>query len=117
MAGMRAVPAATNMAAIAVPLDLGFGDVGDEVVLVLAGRFEVPAPTMGTLLGINVVFEEDGARRRLRPNGAGVLAVLLPTTVGAGRLGIGPVGAGALPALADEEIGRASCRERVFVGV
>ena len=83
LAGLLAAPAAVDVAAVAMPLELRFGDIGHEVVVELAGGFEIAAAAMGTLLGMDVVFDEDGAGRRLGSEGARVLAMLLATAVGA----------------------------------
>ena len=39
--------------------------------------FEIAAAAMRALLGMNVVLDEDGPRRRLGPKDAGMLAMLL----------------------------------------
>ena len=51
LAGPLTATAAVDVAAVAMPLDLGLGEVGHEVVFELAGRFEVVGTAMGTLLG------------------------------------------------------------------
>jgi hypothetical protein len=47
LAGLLTAATAINGAAVAMPLDLGFGDIGDDVVEELAGRFEIVATAMG----------------------------------------------------------------------
>jgi len=70
------------------------------VVFVLAGRFEVAAATVGTLLGMDLVFDADGAGRRFGPADAGMLAEPLAAAVTAFGLGIG-LATGFLAALLD----------------
>ena len=53
-----------------MPLDLGFGDIGDDVVFELASRFEIGAAALGALLGMNIVFDELGTGRRIGPDSA-----------------------------------------------
>jgi hypothetical protein len=67
-----------------MPLDLWFGDVGHEMVLELAGRFEVAAAAMAALPGIDVVFDEDRTRRRVGSSNARVLPVLPAAAVRGG---------------------------------
>ncbi len=101
LAGTLTVPAAADPAAVAVPLQLRFGEVGDEVVLVPVGDFEVPAAAMATLLWIDGMFDEDRTGGRLGSDTAGMLAVLLAAAVAARRLRAAAVPAGTLAALPD----------------
>src|SRR4051812_48610409 len=72
-----------DVSAIAMPLEYGFGNVDDEVILEVVGRFGIVAAAVGTLLGMHVVFDEGGVRRRLGPKGAGMLAMLFePAIIG-----------------------------------
>ena len=64
-----------------MPFELGFGDIGDDVVFEVFGRFEIVAAAVRTLLGPNVVFDERGSRRRLGSKETGMLAMLLETPV------------------------------------
>lgn len=90
LAGLLAVSATMNVPAIAMPLELGLGNVGDDVVFELSGGFEFAAAAMRALLGMHVVFDERGFRRRLGPKHAGVLAMFLsPAVVGRARAGLG----------------------------
>src|SRR5262245_66431380 len=57
LAGLLTAPAAVDVPAVAMPLDLGLGKIGHEVVLELARRSEVAGPAMGTLLGMDVVVK------------------------------------------------------------
>jgi len=79
--------AAVHMATIAVPLDFGFGHIGDDVILELTGGFEVAGTAMGTLPGNDVVLHKDGAGRRFGAKGTRVLAVFLAAPVRACVLG------------------------------
>jgi hypothetical protein len=88
LAGLLTTATAVDMAAVAMPLDLGFGDISHEVIFELAGRFEIRCTTMGTLLRTDVVFSEFGAWWGLRSKGPRVLAVFLATPVGAGNFGV-----------------------------
>jgi hypothetical protein len=71
-----------------MPLESRFGEIGHEVVIELASGFEVAGATRGALLRTDVVFDEDGAGRGLRPEAAGVLAVFLAAAVDAGAVGL-----------------------------
>ena len=71
------------------------------MVLELAGGFEVPCATMGALLWVDVVFDEDGAGRGFGSKESGVLAVWLAPPVGGETVGILATGAGALATAAD----------------
>src|SRR5204862_6268577 len=88
LAGPLTARAAVDVPAVAMPLDLGLGKIGQDVVFVLAGGFEITGPAMGTLLRVEIVFDEDGAGWGLRSKAAGVLAVFLAPAVGAGGVGI-----------------------------
>src|SRR5260370_25354431 len=76
LAGLLTVPAAVDVAAVAMPFDLRFRDIGDEMVLEAAGGFEVGRAAMGTLCGMDVLLHERQARRWLVPDITGVLALL-----------------------------------------
>jgi len=65
----------------AMPFELGLGDVGDDVVLELSGRFECAAAAMVALLGMNVVFDKDGPRGWIGAKNAGMLAMFLASPV------------------------------------
>src|SRR5262245_49286571 len=101
LAGPLTAPTAVDVPAVAMPLDLGLRKIGHDVVFVLAGRFEITGPAMGTLLRVDIVFDEDGAGWGLRPKAAGVLTVFLAPAVGA--RGVGGIAArdGASAALVD----------------
>jgi hypothetical protein len=71
-----------------MPLELGFGQIGHDVILELAGGFEVVSTAMRALLRTDVVFEEDGAGRGLGSEGAGVLTVFLAAAIGARAVGL-----------------------------
>ena len=93
--------AGVEVPAVAVPLELGFGQVGDEVVLGPAGRLQVGAAAVSAVGGVDVVFDEGGAGGRFGPDGPGVLAVLLEAAVVGGALAGGFGIRGALAALHD----------------
>jgi hypothetical protein len=76
-----AVLADIGMAPIAMPFDLGLGNVSDEVLVELAGGCEVATAAMGTLLGMDIVFDEGRVRRRLRPEAARMFAEFLAATI------------------------------------
>jgi hypothetical protein len=101
LAGPLTTAAAKDMPPVAMPFQLRFGDVGHDVVLELAGGFEVMGAAMRALLGPDVVFEEDGAGRGFGSEESGVLTVFPTATVGAGSLGIVVARTGAFAALAD----------------
>ena len=50
---------------VAMPLEFRFGEIGHEMVLELAGGFEVARAAMRALPGADVIFDEDGAGRGL----------------------------------------------------
>jgi hypothetical protein len=81
LTGSRAAAATMDVPAIAMPFELRLGDIGDDVVFELAGRFEFAAAAMGTLLGMNIVLDEDRSRRRIGPKDAGMVAMLLPPPI------------------------------------
>src|SRR5262249_21817945 len=81
LASPLTAPAAVDMAAVAMPLEFRFGEIGHEMVLELAGGLEVARTTIGALHGTDVMFDEDGAGCGLRPEAAGVLAVFLAPAV------------------------------------
>jgi hypothetical protein len=76
-----AMAAAMDMPTIAMPFELGFGKVSNDVVFELTGRFKFAAAAMRALLGMYVVFDEDRIRRRLGAKDAGMLAMFLPPSV------------------------------------
>src|SRR5437870_2999086 len=81
LAGPLTLPAAVDVPAVAMPLDLRLRDVGDEMVVEGVGGFEVGRAAMGTLRGMDIVFEERRVRRWLLAHGSGVLAMLLAAAV------------------------------------
>jgi len=70
-----------DVPAIAMPFELGLGDIDDNMVFKCPGRFEIGVAAMRALLGMNVMLDELGAGGRLGSEDTGVLAMLLPTTV------------------------------------
>jgi hypothetical protein len=83
LAGLLATSAKVDMPAIAMPLEFGFRDIGDDVVFKLLGCFKVAAAAVGALLGSNVVFDERGPRGRFGPKDARMFAMFLtPAVVG-----------------------------------
>ena len=84
-----------------MPFELGLGKIGDEVILELAGGFEVTGAAMGALLGTDIMFNEGGAGRGLGSEGAGVPAVFLASAVGARSRDLVAAREGALTALPD----------------
>jgi hypothetical protein len=83
LTGSFAVTATMDVSAIAMPFELRLGNVGDDVVFELSGVVEFAAAAMGALLGMNVVFDEDGPRRRIGTKDAGMDAMFLsPPIIG-----------------------------------
>ena len=112
-------PAAVDVPAVAMPFELRFGDVGDDVVVEAAGRFEVAAAAMGALRGMDVVFDEVGPRGRFGREGAGMLAMLLRRRSARAFVGSAGRPRGALAALADLlelvfQLGQAAAQLGVF---
>ena len=101
LAGPLTGPAAVGVPPVAMPLEFRFGEIGHDVVLELAGGFEVARAAMRALPGTDVMFDEDGAGRGLGSEGSGVLTVLLASAVGARPLGRVTALGGALTAAAD----------------
>jgi len=81
LAGLLASAATMDVSAIAMPFEFGFGNVGDDVILEVVGGFEIVAAAMAALLGMNVVFDEAGVRRRFGPKRAWMLAMFLAAAV------------------------------------
>src|SRR5580692_8063023 len=90
LAGMLTTTAAINVPAVAMPLDLGFGNIGDDMVLESPCRFEIVAATMAAFLGTNLVFDENGAGWRLGPERTWMLAMLLTPAVVVALFAVGP---------------------------
>src|SRR5262249_37433326 len=88
LAGPLTAPAAGDVPSVTMPLEFGLGEIGHEVILELAGGFEVAAAAMRALRETDVVFDEDGAGRGLGPKGSEVLAMFLAPAVGAWTLGL-----------------------------
>jgi hypothetical protein len=86
LAGMLTGAATVAVAALAMPFQLGFGKVGNDVVVKLARGFEIIAATMRAVLGMDVVLDERGLGRRLRAEDAGMRAMLLAPAVVSGTL-------------------------------
>jgi hypothetical protein len=119
LTGSLAAPAAVDVPAVAMPLDPRFREIGHEVVVELAGRFEIPRAAMGALLRTDVMFDEDGAGRGLGPKEARVFAVLLAAVVGAGAVEVTAAREGAFAALTDLldvvlQLGQPRTQVRVF---
>jgi hypothetical protein len=89
------------MAAVAMPLEFRFGEIGHEVVVELAGGFEVARTTMAALYRTDVVFDEDSAGWGFGSKASAVLAVFLAPPVGGQTSGIRVAEAWALAAAAD----------------
>jgi hypothetical protein len=110
-------PAAVDVPPIAMPLELGYREVGHEVVFELARRFEVAGTAMGTLLRMDVVVDEGGAGWGLRPGEAGVLTMLLATAVRVGGFGVVAVGAALAAPVDDPEVVLELCQPAAEIPV
>ena len=84
LADLLATAATIDMPAVAMPFDLGFGNIGHDMVVELARGFEVAAAAMGALLGMHVVFDERRVRRRLGAKAARMQAEFLAATIALG---------------------------------
>jgi hypothetical protein len=82
LAGLVTVVTAVDVSAVAMPLQLGFGEVSLKMIVEGAGRFQFHRAALGTLLGMDIVFDEHRTGRRLGPKGTRVLAMLLAAAVG-----------------------------------
>src|SRR6516165_8424268 len=87
LAGPLTGPAAVDVPPVTMPLELGFGQIGHDVVLEPAGGFEVAGAAMRALLGADVVFDEDSAGRGLGPKRCRVVTMFLTSAVGAWAVG------------------------------
>ncbi len=67
--------------AVAMPFELGFGQVRDRVLVKVLGWFEVAAAAVGALLGTHVVFDEAGVCRRFRSKATGMLPLFLAAAI------------------------------------
>jgi hypothetical protein len=88
LAGPLTGPAAVDVPPITMPLESRFGEIGDDMVLELAGWLEVARAAMGALLRPDVMFDEDRTGRGLGSEGSGVLTVSLAAAVGARTMGL-----------------------------
>jgi hypothetical protein len=86
LTGSLAVAAPMDVPAIAMPFELWLRNVRDNVVVELSSRLEIAATAMAALLGMNVVFDELGIRRRFGAKDARMLAVFLSPPVLGGPL-------------------------------
>jgi len=91
--------ALVDVAAIAMPFELRFGNVGDDVLFEFAGGFKIGTAAMRALLGMNIVLDEDGPWRWLGAKDAGMLAMLLAPPILGSSLSGRPLIGGALAAL------------------
>jgi len=86
LTGSLAVAAPMDVPPIAMPFELRLRNVRDDVVFEFSGVVEFAAAAMGALLGMNVVFDEDGPRRRVGTKDAGMGAMFLPPPIVGGSL-------------------------------
>src|SRR5260370_31563519 len=93
--------AAIKVAPVSMALELGFRNIGHDVIFELAGRFQIVRTAMATVLGTNIMLDEHGIGRRLGSKAAGVFAVLLAAAVRAGTVPGTAVAARTLAALMD----------------
>jgi len=88
LAGLPTATTAVDMTAKTLPLDLGFRDISHKVIFELAGRFQIAGAAMGALLRVDIVFHELGVGWWFRPEGSGVLAMLLASVIRTGTFGV-----------------------------
>jgi hypothetical protein len=81
LAGTLTVAATMNVAAIAMPFELGFRDVGDDVVVEFPRIFEVGTTAMVALLRMYFVFDELGVGRRIGTKDAGMFAMFFAAMI------------------------------------
>jgi hypothetical protein len=62
-------------------LQLGFGNIDDDVIVEFAGRFEVVASAVVACGGSDVMFDERQVRRRFGSGGTGVLAMVRSASI------------------------------------
>ena len=84
-----------------MPFDFGFRKIGDDMIIKLAGGFEILPAAMATLLGMNIVLDKQGIRGRFGSKKAWVLAMLLTAPVFARTLAAIRAAGRALAALVD----------------
>ena len=101
LTSLLAPPALVDIPTIPMPLDLGFREIGHDMIFELASRFEIGSTAVGTLVGMNLVFGKNGSGWWLRPDLARMLPVLNAPAVRPHLLGIIPATARALAALMD----------------
>jgi hypothetical protein len=81
LTGLCTAAATMNVSAIAMPFELRLGNVSDNMFFKLVGGFEVVTAAVRALFGVNVVLNEDSARRRLGAKDPRMLAMFLPPLV------------------------------------
>jgi hypothetical protein len=70
-----------EVSAIAMPFELWFGKIGDEMVVEPTGGFEVVTAAMRTLLGMHLVLDERCPGRWFRAEDTWMLAMLLEAVI------------------------------------
>src|SRR5260370_34901404 len=81
LARLLTAAAAIKVAPVAMPLELGFRNIGHDVIFELAGRFQIVRTAMATGLGPNIILDGHGIGRLLGSKAAGALSVLLARAV------------------------------------
>src|SRR5260370_30508616 len=81
LARLLTAAAAIKVAPVAIPLELGFRNIGHAVIFELAGRFQIVRTAMATVLGTNILLDEHGVGRPLGSKAAAMYGVLLAAAV------------------------------------
>ena len=79
--GLVAGSALGDVSSIAVPFELRFRDVGDDVIFESAGVSQVAAAAVGAFVGVDLVLDERSIGRWLEAERAGVSAMLGPSPI------------------------------------
>lgn len=98
---LAAVATFHDMPSKAMPFQLRFRDVGDDVIFELASRLEIVAAAVLTRRRMHVMLDEGGIRRRLRTKGARMPPMFLEPAVSRRPLPRRPLSRRALPPLQD----------------
>ncbi len=98
---LTAVATEGDVPAKAMPFQLRFRDIGDDVIFELARRLQIAAAAVLTRRRMHVMLDEGDARRRLRAKGTRMPPMFLEPAVSRRPLSRRPLGRRAFPPLQD----------------